>query len=88
MSNDNFLSIIRDIRAERKRQDNKWGAKLHPNDKWLSILVEEVGEAATAQLNNDDVNLREELTQVAAVCVKWLEMLMEQKNEQGRVFQA
>ncbi len=37
----------------------------------LAILVEEVGEVASAIQGDGD--LAEELTHVAAVCVRWLE---------------
>jgi NTP pyrophosphatase (non-canonical NTP hydrolase) len=62
------------IREERKRQDVKWGAgrNLH-NLEWLTILVEEVGEAAKVILEGS--NLQEEVLHVAAVAVVWLECL-------------
>ena len=69
---------------ERDKQDAKWGAnrKLHPLE-WNVILGEEVGEVARAILEGgldcEDVEhrmrLREELVQVAAVAVAWLEAL-------------
>lgn len=46
----------------------------------LVVLVEEVGEVARAICDGDDANLREELVQVAAVCVAWLEALEEPLN--------
>ena len=84
--------ILEDIRAERRRQENKWGEQNHPlgfggpNTKrvadfarlqcdtrakkgvltWEDILREEYSEA----LAEDDLaKAREELIQVAAVCV-------------------
>lgn len=65
--------ILISIVEERKRQD-----KLHPgfqNHKRLPVLVEEVGEIAEAIQNRDMKNLQEELIQLAAVCVRWLEQL-------------
>lgn len=41
------------------------------NNEFLTVLVEEVGEVAKALLEGN--NLEEELIQVAAVCVRWLE---------------
>lgn len=41
--------------------------------KRLAILTEEVGEVARAILEEDEDNLTEEITQVAAVAVAWLE---------------
>jgi NTP pyrophosphatase (non-canonical NTP hydrolase) len=57
------------IIQERKRQD-----MLHPwikKTNRLAILVEEVGEIAQAL--QGEGNLEEELVQLAAVCVRWLE---------------
>lgn len=39
----------------------------------LAVLVEEVGEVAQAVQNNDIMNLKAELLQLAAVCIRWLE---------------
>ena len=74
------------IMDERERQGEKWG-KDHP---WGSgdcssnnvsqvvksaVLQEECGEVARAVLDVDPENLREELVQVAAVAVAWLESM-------------
>jgi NTP pyrophosphatase (non-canonical NTP hydrolase) len=61
--------ILRAIIEERQRQD-----KLHPANNikdYLTILVEEVGEVAAA-LQGEGI-LTEELIQVAAVCIRWIE---------------
>ncbi len=42
--------IIVEAILERNRQDEKWGVVNHHPDKWLAILVEEVGEVAKAGL--------------------------------------
>ncbi len=49
----------------------------HPDftDNPLAVLVEEVGEIATAVQNGDAENLKQEIAQTAAVCVRWLEKL-------------
>lgn len=71
------------VTQERWRQDNKWG---WPNEglagrvpyKKLAILMEEVGEVATALLEREPLeNLKAELTQVAAVAIAWLESIEE-----------
>ncbi len=62
------------IKAERIRQDAKWGEQNHDDFKWLSILVEEVGELAKAILENDPHGV-EELTHCAAVCVQWMDAI-------------
>lgn len=68
--------IFREIRAERSRQDAKWGKVSTRRDApWLAILMEEVGEVATETMDEHSINLKleEELIQVAAVAVAWLE---------------
>lgn len=89
--------ILDDIRVERHRQDMKWGDQsAHPDGFMLAILLEEVGEAATAVIRADDPDpdlrhryvegLRTELVQVAAVAVQWIEHLdaaQERKNRSG-----
>lgn len=74
------------VRAEREAQDEKWGTQRHGMTVWGAVLAEEVGEASAEVLklratpldsHQDRVAalfaLREELTQVAAVSVAWLE---------------
>lgn len=80
--------FIRQIIAERASQDAKWGQQNHDNRKWAAILMEEIGEVARAvleseqgQQNADSVNLREELVQVAAVAMAWLECLERNKPD-------
>jgi len=66
--------ILQEIRNERARQDAKWGSQRHlPPYTWMTILMEEVGEAAKASLEGDPVGYAEELVQVAAVTVAALE---------------
>jgi NTP pyrophosphatase (non-canonical NTP hydrolase) len=59
------------IVQERLRQDSLHTWKKKTNR--LAILVEEVGEVAAAL--QGDGNLEEELIQIAACCVRWLEEL-------------
>lgn len=78
--------IVAMIDAERARQSEKWGG---PHD-WgmgdcssddvdaivkAAVLAEECGEVARAVLDSDDGALTDELVQVAAVAVAWLESL-------------
>ena len=64
------------IYQERMRQDNIWGWPRQLSDLlWYCILGEEVGEVARAILEDDRENLKEELVQVAAVCVAHLETI-------------
>lgn len=71
---------IAKILRERRRQDDKWGADRNLfNESWLTILSEEVGEAAKAILETDFENLDKEVMQVAAVALAWLENLERRK---------
>lgn len=58
---------------ERARQDliHEWNRKTNR----FAVLVEEVGEIGAALQQQDHGNLEEELVQLAAVCVRWLEEL-------------
>lgn len=69
-------SVLSAVRGERVRQDAKWGEQSYKSDEiWLATLTEEVGEVARELLDNHDDadHLREELVQVAAVAVAWIE---------------
>jgi NTP pyrophosphatase (non-canonical NTP hydrolase) len=63
--------IIDSILQERIRQDDlhQWTVKTNR----LAVLVEEVGEVASALQGDGD--LEEELMQLASVCLRWLEEL-------------
>lgn len=69
------------IELERERQDEKWGEQNHTHPEWMGILTEEVGEVANVVNHiafgghKEEADLAEELVQVAAVAVVWLEML-------------
>lgn len=78
--------IFRAIEFERERQDHKhpipWNKSTGDKEtdalayfiscnEMLAILIEEVGEVGSAIQGDGD--LAEELTHVAAVCVRWLE---------------
>jgi NTP pyrophosphatase (non-canonical NTP hydrolase) len=73
--------VINKIIAERKRQDEKWGSdRMLADYEWLTILVEEVGEVAKAMLEGSPT-VNEELVQVAAVAVAWLECMQRRAKE-------
>ena len=65
--------ILQAVQDERDRQDAKWGVQRHKANMWLSILMEELGEAAKATLDGDPVGYVDELVQVAAVAVAAIE---------------
>ena len=69
--------VLTDVMDERKHQDREWPGQATAEDTpWLAILTEEVGEVARATLGNEDAgNLRQELIQVAAVAVAWVEWM-------------
>lgn len=77
------------ILQERHRQKAKWGEQDYSDEKWLRVLVEEVGEAAK-EMNDRAENtssvdhsirrlyledLRAEIIQCAAVACAWSEKL-------------
>lgn len=73
------------ITVERERQATKWGGEhdwgigdcssdLVSAAVKAAVLAEECGEVARAALDGT-IDLKDELTQVAAVCVAWLEAL-------------
>lgn len=84
-----------DILAERHGQLAKWGVQNHSPIEWMSILVEEVGEASKEaheyhfagvhyELDSQRLHrLRAELVQVAAVAVAMIESLDRNKLNTG-----
>jgi NTP pyrophosphatase (non-canonical NTP hydrolase) len=70
--------ILAQVGNERARQDAKWKEQNHRDSVWLTILSEEVGEAAKALLERGD--LEEELIQIAAVAVAWHESIWRGKK--------
>ena len=50
MSNNN--KVIKEIIAEREKQDAKWGEQNHSPIEWVSILTEEVDEVTKAALES------------------------------------
>ena len=72
--------ILANIIRERERQDDLWGKATERDytpEKWLAVLVEEVGEVAKSIQDGSVENLKEELTQVAAVAIAFLETIPE-----------
>lgn len=72
------------IVTERERQEELFRSGKHrfscadgneSNLVKLPVLVEEIGEVAKAVYGRNAVNLNDELTQVAAVCIAWIESL-------------
>lgn len=73
--------VLAEVKDERVRQDAKWERRPgewpapDPDSAALAVLVEEVGEVARALLSETPDRVREELVQVAAVAVAWIEAL-------------
>ena len=68
------------VTEERRRQRRKWGVQDHSAGVWLLILMEEVGELSKALLEKDLTQAKEELTQVCAVSLEWLESIHRTKE--------
>lgn len=70
---------VSDVIIEMDRQDDKWGADRDQKYLlWNAILLEEVGEVNNELLDihfrdKNSEDLREELVQVAAVTMQWIE---------------
>lgn len=71
--------VLERVSAERDRQEEIFGHQteagrwaISPTEK-LAVLSEEVGEVSKALCNGEANGVREELLQVAAVCVRWAE---------------
>lgn len=76
------MSVIEDVVAERKRQDEKWGEQNHDPYIYFAILCEEVGELAQAIVQTQFggnkggwKNVRKEAIHTAAVAVAVIECL-------------
>lgn len=89
------FSPLKAVCVERIKQDVKWGEQNHSDFKWLSILMEEVGEVAEC-VNEDnpakerlyshealESNMEYELIQVAAVCIAWIEAIRRREMAGG-----
>ena len=66
-------AVLRMVRDERYRQDEKWGEQNHTPDRWLAILGEEFGEACKGNLEGLQIKYVTELIEAAAVAVAAVE---------------
>lgn len=64
--------------VERAVTEHRRGFTTHWRDKpdsyWLARLMEEVGELAGSLVGDHDDPPEWELTQIAGICINWLEM--------------
>jgi len=67
---------------ERKLQDAKWGEQNHHPEKWIVILLEELGEASKALLEQQAMKYRDELVHATAVGLAAIEAFDRNKPEQ------
>ena len=70
------LSVL----LERHKQNKKWGEQNHDAYRWITILMEEVGEVSQAVLQSEfggdkggQKNVHDEMVQVAAVALAMVE---------------
>ena len=84
------LEVNEAILNERLRQNDKWGHQRHTMETWLTILIEEVGEAAQAMQTekgwgkpSDASDLYEELIHVSAVASAMAEQVLEERRMKG-----
>lgn len=68
-------NVIDEVIEEQKRQHEIWGEQNHGSFKYLSILVEEIGEIAKAILEHDTENIRVEVIHSAAIAISFVECL-------------
>ena len=78
--------LLNEVRAERFRQNEKWGIQNHSPETWLLVLGEEVGEVCRALLESRFgkqplSEYRAELIHVVAVAVAAAESF--DRNEGG-----
>ena len=71
------------VRGERQHQLERWGEQSHSDLYWLAIHAEEHGEAAQAMLALDTSLLMQEVMQVTAVGLAWLEDLLRREMAGG-----
>ena len=81
------MNILHEVRAERERQDKKWGEQNHNHVEYSAILGEEYGEVCKASLEvhfgyegADPDEVRKELIQTAAVAVAFIECIDRRKR--------
>lgn len=76
----NTQLLLAKVSNERAEQDNTWGVQNHTSYKWMSILMEEVGEASKATLEGNTSSYCDELIHVAAVAIAAIESLYRQST--------
>ena len=83
---DLFDAAIELVREERRRQFEKWGKQDHNLFVWMSILMEEVGEASQAALHQVFGGKAKgtfgiEIIHVAAVAIQIVEWILDAEKQ-------
>ncbi len=73
------IDVMCSVLKERASQFNKWGQQNHNLDRWITILVEEIGEFASDVQEDKPVQAYYEMVQVAAVAMQILDSM--RRNE-------
>ena len=60
------------IQIERNAQDEKWGQQNHSDERWVCIILEELGEASKSVIEKNEAGILEETVQVAALLQAWV----------------
>lgn len=68
------------VQSSLREQQLKWGKQSHNQDRWHTILMEEVGEAAEEILEDDGVGYVIEMSQVAAVAIAAIESFLSNRG--------
>lgn len=70
------------IEKELRKQYTRWGYHSHPDERWMLILAEEVGEVANAILEEKSKEeIDKEIVQVGVAVRGWLEDRNDEKGE-------
>ena len=60
------------IQIERNAQDEKWGQQTHSDERWVCIILEELGEVSKSVIEKNEEGILEETVQVAALLQAWV----------------
>lgn len=90
MENNISHRVLTSILTERTYQEQKWIEQNHPDEWYLPIMLEELGETAKAMLEQHFIypeavgcewRIRKELVETVAVGIAWLEAMERRDNE-------
>ena len=79
-----FERYVPELYAERTRQIHKWGSGIVNLAEYYVVLGEEFGEVGRALLESDYDNLRTELTQLAACCLRMKQIMDDQDDAERK----